>query len=475
MQLLIHGRISTYLTQILFSQRFSRPLAESDWPRFREHSRRVKSVKIIEETQTQCGVEVYRSLGHAAGGQALFPNVKKIAWFDTNRALLCHLHVLMGSQVVDLTLSIDCADIEYDQDEWLNALKNLASTYPFLSHVDLKFYQHSTSVQEMQLAWNAICGWTQLHTLKINGLSQAALTHLAGLPNLQELTVRQITNETPLEDFSSTHICSSFPALRVLSVVTQQLSLWRSIIEAMQDHPLRSVKITVFGQHLTSTWKRFFEALKDHCNRSSLTAIWFSECHRVPPQHNAGYTATIDTIQALLSFPNLSSIVFPFSQLIITDSGAEDMAMAWPHLTSLRLAPEYALFKEPCLTLQGLVPFVERCRKLTTVTLALHTLSIPNSTPKLCELAESQLNLTLYLDTRASPLCSPKEVAAFLSALSPRITLDFLVHNCSDPWLSVGKLLGNRFLGWERYSSSDITYGKVEEGQQSFPLSSSLK
>lgn len=359
----------------------------------------------------------------------------------------------MGPKVIDLTLPIDFKYIRFNRDEWFDAIRNLSSTYPLLEHVDLRLAYSPNLVLEEQLVSSIICGWTQLRTLEVNSLSPATLAHIASLPYLQRLSFADVDTDTPLEEFPPTHTRPSFPALQSLKVIARGLSFCRSMIETLRSSPLQQVHIEVYGHQLTSAWRHFFVAVQNNCNMFTLTSIKFREYyHPLVKECRVEYTATIDTIQPLLSFPNLVSIHLPFSQIIIADSAAPGMAMAWPRVKHLSLLPAYPVRQSrPCLTLQGLAAFAEHCQELEYLNLTLGALSIPSTSSKHTDRGRGKKTLVLMLDFAGSPIESSQEVAAFLSKnhfliQSVRYETD-ISDGVASGWWEVAFLLERHYSG----------------------------
>ncbi|KAF9468375.1 hypothetical protein BDZ94DRAFT_1246630 [Collybia nuda] len=398
-------------------EELSRPIVDHDWIRFREYSRRVKSISVDEDPQ--CSVDVYRLLSEATGDRPLLPNVKKVIWSPHDYAYLLQLHVVMGPKVIDLTLPLDHVGMEYGEEERFEVIRNLASAYPHLQHVDLTYSQNT--LEEVDLVSSVVCSWAHLRTLEVNTLSPAALVHLASLPYLQRLSFADVDTETPLENFPQPSAPISFPALQYLAIIATKLSSCSSLIETMQSCALKEINIEVYGHQLVTGWRHLFLALKNHCKASSLTSAHFRECSFPPlPENMAEYTGTIDTIQPLLSFPNLSSVRMPFPQTIITNSAAETMAVAWPRLKQLVLLPwNHMQQHQPCLTLQGLIPFVNHCPELESLSLTLDALLIPSNHSKIenSHFQNGGKGPVLLLDSDGSMIESQQEVATFLSTL----------------------------------------------------------
>jgi hypothetical protein len=127
-------------------------------------------------------------------------------------------------------------------------------------------------------------------------------------------------------------------------------------------------------------WTRVFAALEEHCHRSSLKSIIFRES--IQRSHDINYTSqiyTIDIIQPLLSFPNITYVGFPFQRVYFDDSAARDIAVAWPNIQVLNFQEPFS--KRPPrsqLTLQGLIPFAEYYKELRYFCVTIDASSTPS-------------------------------------------------------------------------------------------------
>lgn len=418
-----------------------RPIVSSDWPRFIEHSRRVKSIGGVTDGFHELAIDraIYEEFG--VYKKPLLPNVTQVAWTHSTHGHLAYLDYHMGPKVINLDLLIHFDSFTPADHEYIECLP---LKYPLLQRL------HLVSLGEWEIASDVVSTlvrqWTFLRTLNVTDLSLDALAHVSTLPNLREFCYSSLFGHHQLiglPTFSS----PAFQALQVLRLNVSDLSLCTSIIKSLQHGALQDIRLRVFKQETSAVWGTFFTAVRTHCQVSSLTSIRIYESStRSDASQDVEHVQQfifMEAIRSLLVFPNLTHVVMmlhlPFD---LDTSTMKDMALAWPRIRVLKFPSNVSPDASPSrLTLHALIPLVEHCHELVSLAIEF------DASKPLAELDSNAINnrnaTIRYLDVGGSPISDAAFVAARLQQLFPEgvEVIASIRHPQEELWSEVAKEL----------------------------------
>jgi hypothetical protein len=201
------------------------------------------------------------------------------------------------------------------------------------------------------------------------------------------------------------------------------------LVEAISSSTLASICVDsyCFGQ---SGYQDLINALRDHCSRSSLKSISINGEYEDEP-----IPTSVD-VKPLFVFSDLTSVTLICfnAQLELDDTSLKDMALAWPHITSLILrCPSRA-------TLCGLVPLAQYCLKLQHLDIFFDPCSVPSPAADFLAVKNEVLrDLDVsYSPVAKLPITEPERVAAFIHGVFPRARL---IHVSNSKWSEVADAL----------------------------------
>ncbi|KAF5361643.1 hypothetical protein D9758_007301 [Tetrapyrgos nigripes] len=268
--------------------------------------------------------------------------------------------------------------------------------------------------------------------------------HLSQLPKLQILDIGNAVEDfvgclRSLPRFSSPpfpnlhylelmveELCSATVDLvQVISSDIKQLTLKHNILFVPKEQHLHN-----FFQTLASTrWKKSLRFLSIQGEAGSATLeseVWVSPDYRVTP----------NTLKPLLALPELEDLDLDLEIAFELDNAMlGSMAQAWPNLSSLRIGGSggtWGIVEGGAkITLDGLIPLVQCCPNLETLSICLDAVTAFPSPPR--RPGRGAINEHVQsLHLCNSTISDPVEVASFLSDLFPNL-LD--VTAWSEGWM----------------------------------------
>lgn len=336
----------------------------------------------------------------------------------------------MGPKVTGLRIHLHHRMRDSKQPEQLDIIRNLAYRYPYLRDVSVLYGRVTVDEEETPAISTAVNNWNHLRTLEVKALSLEALTHVAALSELQELSFH--SDGTTLQPaFPLAPVTLQLPAhLRILEVHAKDLSFHTELIRGTKLPTLEAIVIGQGDRETTSDWRAFFAALRDCCDTLSLRSITWENQGVVSAildnWEEQKPLFTIDYLQPLLSFSfhRLTNVNLAFHTFDPDDLAVKDMAMAWPHIKYLQLHPSHRTDRQPRLTLHGLLPFGQYCKELEMLLIRVDALNphlIDGLNPRPHEISIGQLP-RLHLDVGDSPIADyPNDVANILLEIFPNI------------------------------------------------------
>jgi hypothetical protein len=372
---------------------------------------RIQSFQIEALNMTLISLEVCETLRICSPSQTPFPKLRQIQWFDPHPAPLP-----LFSMFLSPLLNSICLVLKESMTQ-LSLLPTLGVMYPDLTNVELR---GSFGPAILQTVSSFLSNLNRLESLCIPRADAAILEHIARLPSLKSLTVRETLpfNSFPEGDRS----IPRFRSLEVLHLTFTTPEISTMIVGAVEHNRLASLTL-IFSSPLpdsdeTTRLYSTIASTRSYATLNSLTVEDDSNSLEIPDDDAFdSYVIRAETLRVLFSFTNLTTIVLkPIRGFDLDDEVVLDMARVWRRVEELRLAPaEKALSARANMrvTLVGIQAIAAHCLYLRKLELVFDASDVPplgSTTP--------QTNLSV-LSVRFSPISSPAAVAMFLSGIFP--------------------------------------------------------
>ncbi|KAJ7140942.1 hypothetical protein C8R44DRAFT_692839 [Mycena epipterygia] len=397
--------------------RFRRPIVPSDWTRVFFYAVYVKT--LVQDSRSPVTAEIYAALSLSLPKHPLFPNIRNLIW-RTEDDIFPYIRILVGDKLKSIVLDMHGSEIIRS-----SLLPSLTTFHPKLTHVEFDptmLPGHPSMV--MGAIYSAICSWNYLEKLGVTTLDLPSMLHLARLPNLKCLSLFRFPDWAMTKEFQAGVASTGpvFAALRELSTYSPIAPI-TVFLDVIDPDALDNVDLTILTSTLTEHWQTLNTSLARKSSKT-LTKLSLKQIYNAPDHDD--YTPermlTPDSLRPLLSFANLAQVTInaPYG-IDIDDALLKQMALAWPQLEKLDLAPVVQHVRyAPQITLPGLIPLAQHCPLLASLALVLNaTDTDPYSKEKP---GGGVCNRSLVdLDVVESPLTSPGAVASFLSAIFPNL------------------------------------------------------
>jgi hypothetical protein len=256
--------------------------------------------------------------------------------------------------------------MDYDNE----ALRSFLSQHHLdsLLHVNFSWDQDCLveSLQKVDVISNAICCWNQLHTLSVKELTPAALTHIATLPDLQSLVLKDVRNSQAMA-----FPAFAFPSLNCLDIECKDVQLCIDIVKALSSCCLTCVS---FKFRISPDGRPLINSLAStHAFHTSLREITLDDPSNDTSGALSGLGYGIYILSSLFVFSNLTSVNLTLHNLDnINDDVMETLSKTWPQLQYLSLRSFSS--ELPVTTLMCLVPLAKFCSELEELNLYFHAL-----------------------------------------------------------------------------------------------------
>ncbi|KAF8064285.1 hypothetical protein FPV67DRAFT_212879 [Lyophyllum atratum] len=246
----------------------------------------------------------------------------------------------------------------------------------------------------------------------------STFSHLASLPELQELSISGIGAELALL------VDVPFPNLRKLQLRIQHLIFCETFFQFPRFQQLQSLKI-VRNADVGPTWNiaQFFLHFRTGQALPALTSLDIRipfKHYRPPRTSNLASPISLQTLEPLFTIVNLTTLRInvdtPFN---LNLSDLVKIGTAWPHLRVLELQ-DRMIHSVPNVALADLIPFLSSCPNLEELALRVNALQ---EIPSFAQLGEIVPHCRLRkFNYCRSPIKEPRQVAAFLAYLLPNIS-----------------------------------------------------
>jgi len=415
-----------------------RPIVSTDWCRLRTYASRVKSLGYASRTaprvkfMPRVTVEALRALNNSMTihMSSLCPNVRNLDWtglFTHDDENFQYIRLFLGPKTKRLELWVLGADIGR-----LTLLLSLPRDFPGIT--DIRFQSYDIIQEQLvpDAMSDALCLWNQLEHFHCDGrLPQRVWTHLALMPTLQRIGTYLF------DDWHHSIPQPAFRALRHLDIFGGHILSCTRFFNLMPPQcRLHTITICVEAENRQSGLEHFFQTVHASCSYLTLTTLDISLYGEWVIQE--------DILRPLLVFSNIITVRICGSPISLGNEMLRDMAMAWPHLQSLYLAPDQS---DGRVTLAGLIPLLS-LPALEDLGIVIDA-SVINYLLDMPPVGVCNTKITSW-NLGTSIIQDPYLVAAFLSDVLPNVNI---IHR--RPWGSNGGSL------WNQVERSIKTYVKV--------------
>jgi hypothetical protein len=273
-------------------------------------------------------------------GGILFPNLRRLFYYSNSNDHWPWLKVFAAPTLQTLILDLVSAN-----QDGITIISDLPQACPAI--IDLTVMTRVT----VPLFSDLICSWQDLHCIRVSECDARVLTHLSLMCNLSELSI------SGLYFPPSTHF--TFPALRTLRLdlcdFNPSLEFMRRISAACLS--TLDISLTTQPQEDPIEWGLLFRVISERLSDAPLSEFGFYD---MEDGDSADYIA--DDIRPLYIFPNVTTFNFGADTLHkLDDHRIQEVAAAWPNLTTLRLGQSHSQ-----VTVAGLAFLVQKCQNLST-------------------------------------------------------------------------------------------------------------
>ncbi|KAF7365300.1 hypothetical protein MVEN_00401800 [Mycena venus] len=423
-----------------------RSITSADWERPLVYMHRVRSFRVDILFETSDFLDALSS-SLPRNRSYIFPNLEVLDWYpkhnpdnDHPSEVFHYLRLFLTPNLKTLPLSTtSVADFGIIGNLGLEcpALKEFSLAVAFLIDPQTPWDTATSGVSKF------VSGLTHIESLSVPDLYDAALAHVAQLPQLKRLDIRPAT-------FTN---LSAFPAANSFPVLTElYLSTMEQAIAMLTTLPECSLVEFVVGdsenQPTNQVARQFYSTLASRCSHSSLRDIHIRGNHTEPATFDMDqvslYSVQGDILEPLFSFTNLVSVMLSHPVgFDLDDATIVAMVRAWPRIESLGFQAGSSGHIPSRVTLEGLVTFSRHCPYLYCLRLTFDASVVPETNHD----AEEAQQTLRYLNVALSPIDHPQRVAKFLLAIFPKLT--FIETLCDD-------ILEEADLGFDEYDEMDV-------------------
>ncbi|GBE84834.1 predicted protein [Sparassis crispa] len=362
-----------------------------DWERFLSYAARIKSL-CHRTTPSRTPLwppsclyamrvqeDVFGTLYRIRNGRSFLPNLRRFERTQCSKDPandLAHLRLLLNPKVTDMaiftmaefdtTLAVDLDKAVEDFGNNSPSLQHLTAICPFIPNI-------AATTSKIILNHRSL---RTVHLFQANDtyMSIEAAVHLAHLPTLEKLCIRSdkfVDTDGSLLPIHSAVSDVMFPALRLLTLYSHDLSSVRLFIESIQSTQLESLQALVLVPPTAAEVQEFTTTISA---RKSLQSISMSR-GLGSPRFQDSYTITGDHLRPLLALKDMFDCKIQWRcPLELDNAFIKDLALAWPKIHTLELGTDWRRELDTLgVTLKGLIPLAQHCPALEHLGLVFDT------------------------------------------------------------------------------------------------------
>ncbi|KDQ58965.1 hypothetical protein JAAARDRAFT_192531 [Jaapia argillacea MUCL 33604] len=423
-----HGRYQLY---------FRRPPNARDLDRFNFYSRRVRAFGVCSRdigcTLSNWEVDptvIYSLTSLASSHNPLFPRLRTLEWDHPKPDAFLYLSTFISPHLTSLRIDFPCLQ----RKQFVGVLATIAMKCRNLVELDFKNTHYATDVQGDQFVrfLSVLCldrlERITIHTdhLKMDKI----FSLLAPLDRVRSLELRDTAEwfgddeaEGKLTANSRRFFVPSTPAftnLEFLHLHVHHLEPCVPLLENLHGSKLQSVSITYSAWVSPLVLHQCIDAISTRCT-FALSELCLSQAEPFFPEEASDHHSFDGSVlRGLLPFPFIRKLQVDICSPVDLDNELlKDMAGAWPYLEELFVGANEELSNRSRVTLPGLIPFISRCRLLSTIGLPIDArVTEPLSRLHPVGLANDYITSISFGN---SPIGNPNAVGPFLMTLFPRL------------------------------------------------------
>lgn len=359
------------------------------------------------------------------------------------------LHALLGPSVRVISITFKT---EVHSSVRRQLVSHVHALCPNTKAVEISETIGSLNLEEIQATSQFVLDRDNWEAIDVGALNQAALSHLATMPDLKRLTLCWRAEDGLLESFPPHIGRIASRSLGVLDIEIPGPMLYQETMRLMDMQPI-GVFIARIGCEISGDdWKDRLHELSLACCHETLYSVYLFDSYKsdsdfqVLPSSFSGAT-----MAPLLGFRNLKHLHLSISPTpTFTDAELNDIALSLPAITSFSIVQRIlGPIQVPTPTLSCLNSFVRHCHDLNSFTLAFNATEQQALPPHIAHPRDQYKTFTL------NPLHSPifpssvSSTASYLRALLGHFEALTIVYNSSDQpledeWYAVETLLTSR-------------------------------
>ncbi|KAK6984283.1 hypothetical protein R3P38DRAFT_3105272 [Favolaschia claudopus] len=392
------------------SMRAQRAIKLGDWTRFNLYARRVRALVITDNgSEADICSPIFKMLSLSNTSQeTLFPKLRMLHWQTVQRHWLSYAPLFLSSSLESISLVTVITSYAH-----LALLAVVPALCPLLTRVEI-----CTSGRLGHLAKSVMLSKLKhVNHLSIEGILESDLAHLAQLPSLTSLSVKQPSDSIDKFEFVARQ-ATPFTSLQELTLDHDSIPFVVGLLGMKHGWSLRRLSYTTRNAPLAADTAKVFAVLKANCNHSSLTHIRYSISRtNVLPDPNDGVIEQ-DTLRPLFAFRSLREVVLhPGSGFDLDDSDIDALARAWPQLYMLHLHGSGFRCPASRVTLRGLHSLSKHCHSLVDLKISLDASVVFCQDDTGIDAPLQKLSVEDSIITEAAP------VVAYLLRIFPSIRL----------------------------------------------------
>ncbi|TRM70379.1 hypothetical protein BD626DRAFT_477258 [Schizophyllum amplum] len=347
------------------------------------------------------------------------PNLRAFEWLQVKSDSLNYSLLFLHDKITRLVIRPSLSASE-------NVLTMLPRLHILCPHI--QFFEllgnYVFRLQRLRIISEAATRWENIQSLAIPHLDEKDLMRLATFPKLNELSIT-----SPSNDLSNVFSMPtpSFPMLRGLvlqpHLIKYAINFLRAVPTTLRLHTLH---IICRGTETREDWASCIVAAMQTCEWRTLRNVAIKETADYDEDDieegddvEWPYSVSFAMLVQLKRFPNLRHIDLEcWGGFLICDSQMLDLATAWRHLETLNLVARRDGERPYKSTIHALLNLAQHCPFLQRLTLDFDARDLTYAERD--TRGVRQLSLT-YLDVRRSFIASARVVAAFLSAIFPKL------------------------------------------------------
>ncbi|TRM55540.1 hypothetical protein BD626DRAFT_468600 [Schizophyllum amplum] len=351
----------------------------------------------------------------------ILPNLRVFEWrkarSDSLGYILLFLHSRIARLVIQTSYSAHNSNV-------LTLLPRLRALCPAVQSFELSGAL-VLSLSHLRIVSDAATRWENIQSLTVPHVDDTDLMRLATFPRLQELSINDPSQHRILVSPIS---APAFPSLCALSVRPQSMdyaiNLLRAVPTTLQLHTFSAA---CYFTEKRDSWATLIVAVTQTCEWNTLCDITIREtCDYNEDDIEAEdedaewpFAIAFDTLVHLNVFSNLRHLSLEcWGGFLVCDSELSDLARAWPLLETLSLVVARPGNRPYEATIHALVHVAQHCPVLNSLTLDFSARDLTYAEHDTRGIRQSSLT---HLDVRYSLITSAPVVAAFLSAIFPKL------------------------------------------------------